>query len=104
MNSKMQVSEDYKFRFAYIIDLIKEMVSASGELEDKELNAKIEDIKKKQDGNYIASLEKDIETHDITKKRKTTRNSENGIKNNIPVKEERRSINSGITLDEEKEL
>ena len=34
----------------------------------------------------------------------TTRNTEKGIKNNIPVKEEKRSINSGITLDEEKEL
>lgn len=103
MNSNPQLNEDYKFRFSYVLNFFKDMVSASGEIEDKELNNRIEQVIQAQDNAYMERLEKEIETHDVSKKRKTTRNSakkniiNEAVKDNIGLK------NNEVVYDEDKD-
>lgn len=104
MSSNTQVNEDYKFRISYVFNFLKDMVSASGEIEDKELLARIEEVKNKQDSKHITNLEKDVETHDISKKRKTNRNASKEAKKNNSVTEKINLINNEVIQDEEKEL
>lgn len=105
MNNNTQVNEDYKFRISYVWNFFKDMVSSSGKVEDKELDARIEEVKNEQDSKYITNLEKDVETHDnVTKKRKTTRTSNKETKNNDVVEENMKPINKEVKRDEEKEL
>lgn len=103
MNSNPQLNEDYKFRISYVFNFFKDMVSASGEIEDKELNNRIEQVIQAQDNVYMKKLEEEIETHEVSKKRKSTRNSakENIIKENI--KENVSLENNDVELDEEKD-
>lgn len=104
MNSKAQVNEDYKFRFAYVVDLIKDMFSSSEEVEDKELNDRIKKVEQEQDTKYIESLKKEIETHDVTKKRKSARNSTRETEISDVVNEHTKSMNNDkVILDEEKD-
>lgn len=104
MNSNTQVNEDYKFRFAYVVDLVKSIFLSSGEIENKELLARIEEVKNEQDNKHITNLEKEIEKHEVTTKRRTTRNSGKETKINSSVKENMSSIDNEVILDEEKEL
>lgn len=102
MNNNAQV--DYKFKISYILNFFKDMVSSSGDVEDKELSDRIKKVEEEQDTQYIEMLKKEIETHDVSKKRKTTRNSTKGTKNNDIVEENMKSINKEVKQDEEKEL
>lgn len=63
MDSNTQVNEDYKFRLAYVADLIKDIFSSSGEIKDKKLDERIEKVKKEQDSKHLANLEKDVENY-----------------------------------------
>lgn len=103
MNSKIELNEDYKFKFSYILNFFKDMVSESVKVDDNELNNKIEQIKQAQDNLHIKGLEKDIELHEITKNKRATRNSTKNTKiNNV---EEKRidSIDKEITIEDEKD-
>ena len=107
MDSNTQLNEDYKFRFAYVVELVKDMFSTSGEVEDKELKNRIEKIRQEQDNAHMASLEKEIETHEVSRKRKSTRNSAKETVNSNTVKEnvinETILENNDVVLDEEKD-
>lgn len=103
MNSNPQLNENYKFRFAYVLNIFKDMVSASEEIEDKELNNRIDKVVKAQDNEYLQGLEKEMETHEVSKKRKSTRNSaKEGIIKEA-VKENASLGNNEVVLDEEKD-
>lgn len=103
MNSNTQLNEDYKFKISYVLKFFKDMVSTSEEVENKELGARIEQIKNEQDIKHITDLEKDVETHEVIKKRRTTKNSTKGTKINDVVEEKINSINNEEILDEEKD-
>lgn len=70
MENDIKVNEDYKFKISYIFNFFKDMASSSSDIEDKELNEKIKKIEEQQNSNYIANLEKDIDTHEIASKKK----------------------------------
>lgn len=100
MDNSTQVNEDYKFRFAYVLETVKAMFSTSSEIGDKELVAKIEEVKNQQDSKYITNLEKDVETHETTKKKEMNRKS---TKINNVVKENEKLKSNEAILDEEKD-
>ncbi len=103
MDSNTQVNENYKFKIKYVIEFLKDMVSESGDVDDKELNSQIRMVEEQQDTKHISSLEKDIETHQITKNKRTSKSSSKEAKINNDVKEKTNSINNEAILDEEKE-
>lgn len=103
MNSNTQLNENYKFKLAYVAEFIKDMFSVSKEAEDINVKNRIEQVKQQQDTQYVQKLEKDVETHEVSRKRKSTRNSakENIIKE--AVKESSSLENNEVILDEEKD-
>ena len=103
MNSNVQLNENYKFRMSYVLNFFKDIVSASEEVEDKELNNRIEKIRQEQDNAYMTSLEKEIQTHEVSKKKKSDRNSTKETKIKGTIKENINSRNNEIILDEEKD-
>lgn len=101
MNSNTkQVNEDYKFRISYVLNFFKDMFSTSGQVEDKELNDKIEKIRKEQDSIHMSKLEKELEIHEVHKKKAPNRTST--IINDV-VEEDEILKNNEIILDEEKD-
>lgn len=104
MNNNTQVNEDYKFRITYIFNFFKDLFSESGAVEDKELNNKIEVIMQEQDNTYLEDLEKELEKHEVTKKRRKTENQNKKAKINDSIKENNRLRNNETIMDEEKEI
>lgn len=104
MNNNTQVNEDYKFKITYIFNFFKDLFSESGAIEDKELNSKIEAVIKEQDNTHLANLEKELEKHEIVKKRRTAKSKDKETKINNSVKDNTKSRNNEKIIDEEKEL
>lgn len=104
MDSNIQLNEDYKPNFSNFLNFFKDLFSESGKEEDKELNNDIEKIKKEQDNVHINGLEKDIESHEIIKRRKTTRNSTRNANTDNVVKENTELINTDNMVKENTEL
>ena len=104
MDSNIQLNEDYKPNFSNFLNFFKDLFSESGKEKDKELNNDIEKIKKEQDNVHINGLEKDIESHEIIKRRKTTRNSTRNANTDNVVKENTELINTDNMVKENTEL
>ena len=102
-----QVNEDYRFRIAYVRELLREMFGTANVIEDANLENKIKEIEKQQDNSHIESLEKDVNTF-VTKKVKSSRLETEKVKNVIPsndIKEQTEEMMAKELEDEEeKEL
>lgn len=102
-----QVNEDYRFRMAYVRELLREMFGTTNVIEDANLENKIKEIEKQQDNSHIESLEKDVNTF-VTKKVKSSRLETEKVKNVIPsndIKEQTEEMMAKELEDEEeKEL
>ena len=62
-----QINEDYRFRIAYVRELLREMFGTTNVVEDANLENRIKEIEKQQDKSHIESLEKDINTFETKK-------------------------------------
>ena len=72
MNSNVQeITQEDKFRIKDFIIVFKEIFATKKELEESELNKKVEDVRNKQDSSYIEKLEKEIGNYERVLKRGT---------------------------------
>ena len=99
MNNNTHLNEEYKFKISYILNFFKDMVSESGKEEDKELKNRIEAINQAQDNAYINELVKNVETHEIIKKRKSTEKTKIN-----KIEKEANSYNKKLIQYDEKEI
>ncbi len=102
-----QINEDYRFRIAYVRELLREMFGTTNVVEDANLENRIKEIEKQQDKSHIESLEKDINTFE-TKKDKISKFKAEKVKNVIPSKDIKEQTEEIIVKEladeEEKEL
>lgn len=76
-HNAQQVNEDYKFRMAYVISIIRDMFATSKVIEKTELENKIRLVEENEDSEYIERLKKDINTHETENiKKRTTKRSQ----------------------------
>ncbi len=100
-----QINEDYRFRMAYVRELLREMFGTTNVIEDANLENRIKEIEKQQDNSHIESLEKDRNTF-ITKKGKSSKLETEKVKvSSKDIKEQTEEmIAKELDDEDEKEL
>lgn len=83
MNSNAQLNEGYEVRVAGLLYFFRDLISASSEIEDKELDSKVQAIQKEEDTKHIESLEKEYGTYTVKKERKSKSTNLNNVKNKV---------------------
>ncbi len=99
-----QINEEYRFRIAYVVEILRDMFGTTNVIEDVNLENRIKEIEKQQDNSHIESLEKDIITF-VTKNSKSSKFETEKVKNVIPSKDIKEQTEEMIAkeLDDEDE-
>lgn len=100
-NVNVQLNEDYRFRIAYVREILREMFGTSKVVDDTKLDNRIKDIEKAQDNYYMQNLEKEM-TDFISNKESKDKNSKfntENMKDNIQTREVKKQVNE-LQLEE----
>lgn len=105
-----QINEDYRFRMAYVRELLREIFGTVNVIEDANLEDKINEIRRQEDNSYIENLEKDMRNFGKRKepKIKSSKFNTENVKNEIQAidfkEQTEEMIAKELEDDEEKEL